>query len=401
MMTERKDKLFTHNYFYACITNFLLFFCFYLLMPVLALYLIDTFQAPKSMIGAILSCYTVAALVIRPFSGFLLDTFARKPLYLVSLFFFIVLFAGYPLATSVALFAVFRVLHGFAFGSVSVAGNTIVIDIMPSSRRGEGLGYYGLSNNIAMAIGPMTGMYLYDHYSYNVIFYTSFVIGIIAFIMGSRIKTASRCPVPREAISLDRFVLLKGIPAGINLLLIAIPYGITTTYIALYAQELHISGKIGFFYCAMAIGIALSRLFSGKQVDRGRLTSVIALGMGIAMLSFLLLAVIKLFSADYPVLTQDLFYFTALLIGLGYGSIFPAMNSLFIALAPNNQRGTANSTYLVSWDIGIGIGLLLGGILSEASNFSVAFISGGVLNLIAVWMFIYFTGNHFKRNRIN
>ncbi len=401
MTTPKKDKLFTPGYFYACSANFLLFFCFYLLMPILALYLIDTFQTSKSTIGTILSCYTIAALIIRPFSGFLLDSFARKPLYLISLFIFVIIFAGYPLATSITMFAIFRVLHGFAFGTVTIAGNTIVIDIMPSSRRGEGLGYYGLSNNIAMAIGPMTGMYLYDHYSYNVIFYTAFAIGIISFIIGSRIKTTPKVLTPPEAISLDRFILLKGIPAGINLFLIAIPYGIATTYIALYAKELNITGKIGFFYCALAVGIALSRLFSGKQVDRGKLTQVIASGISIATVSFLLLAALKYLPSDYSALSQNMFYFVALLIGLGYGSVFPAMNSLFIALAPNNKRGTANSTYLISWDIGIGAGLLLGGILSELADFSVAFFMGAALSCISVLFFIYFTGEHFKRNKVS
>lgn len=400
METRQKEKLFTPSYLYACITNFLLFFCFYLLMPILALYLIDTFQTSKSAVGTILSCYTVAALVIRPFSGFILDTFARKPLYLISLFFFVAIFAGYPLATSITTFAIFRILHGFAFGTVTIAGNTIVIDIMPSSRRGEGLGYYGLSNNIAMAIGPMCGMYLYDHYSYNTIFYTALAIGVIAFITGTRIRTAPKPPAPREAISLDRFILLKGIPAGINLLLTAIPYGITTTYIALYAKELGIPAKIGFFYCIMAAGIAFSRLFSGKQVDKGRLTQIISLGMGIAAISYLLLASIKLLVPDHPQLTQYLFYLTALLIGMGYGSLFPAMNTLFVALAPHSKRGTANSTYLISWDLGIGIGLLLGGLLSEISDFSVVFFTGGFLDLTAAFLFTFFTAKHFLKNRI-
>jgi MFS family permease len=296
------------------------------------------------------------------------------------------------------MFTVFRIFHGFAFGTVTIAGNTLIIDIMPASRRGEGLGYYGLSNNFAMAIGPMVGMYLHDHYSYNTIFYTALIIGFVAFIAGNCIKTKPKPPVPKEPISLDRFLLVKGIPAGINFLITAVPYGITTTYIALYAKELNITGKTGIFYLAMAVGIALSRLFSGKQVDRGKLTQVIALGIAIAALSYTLLGAIN-YLPD-PAITKILFYFSALLIGIGYGSIFPAMNSLFVALAPNNKRGTATSTYLISWDMGIGIGLLFGGVISEWFNFSVVFIIGGILNAAAVLMFIYFTATHFLKNKM-
>lgn len=154
-----KDKLITKNYIEILAANFLLFFGFWLLMPVLPFYLAEVFDANKTTIGAVLSCYTIAALCIRPFSGYLLDTFARKPLYLLAYFTFTAIFGGYLIAGTLTLFILFRIIHGVSFGMVTVSGNTIVIDIMPSSRRGEGLGYYGLANNIAMSIGPMTGLF--------------------------------------------------------------------------------------------------------------------------------------------------------------------------------------------------------------------------------------------------
>ncbi len=157
-----KDKLITKNYIEILAANFLLFFGFWLLMPVLPFYLAEVFDANKTTIGAVLSCYTIAALCIRPFSGYLLDTFARKPLYLLAYFTFTAIFGGYLIAGTLTLFILFRIIHGVSFGMVTVSGNTIVIDIMPSSRRGEGLGYYGLANNIAMSIGPMTGLFLHD-----------------------------------------------------------------------------------------------------------------------------------------------------------------------------------------------------------------------------------------------
>ena len=163
------------------------------------------------MIGFILSCYTLACLCIRPFSGYMLDTFSRKPLYLLAYFVFTVIFGGYMLAGALVLFIALRIVHGFAFGMVSVAGNTIVIDILPSSRRGEGLGYYGLANNIAMSFGPMTGLFMHGHCSYAVIFTCSLVSGSLGFIMASLVKTPFKQPVKREPISLDRFFSCKGI----------------------------------------------------------------------------------------------------------------------------------------------------------------------------------------------
>ena len=216
-----KDKLLSPSFCYILAANFLLFFAFYLLLPVLPFYLKEQFLAGKSMIGFILSCYTVACLCIRPFSGYMLDTFSRKPLYLLSYFIFTVIFGGYMLAGALALFITLRIVHGFAFGMVSVAGNTIVIDILPSSRRGEGLGYYGLANNIAMSFGPMTGLFMHGACSYEVIFTCSLVSGCLGLIMASLVKTPYKQPVKREPISLDRFFLVKGLPAGVSLLLLS------------------------------------------------------------------------------------------------------------------------------------------------------------------------------------
>ena len=157
-----KDKLITPSYCFILAANFLLYFGFWLMMPVLPFYLTEVFGADKFTMGLVLSCYTIAALCIRPFSGYLLDTFARKPLYLLAYFIFTSIFGGYLLAGTLTLFIALRIVHGVSFGMVTVGGNTVVIDIMPSSRRGEGLGYYGLANNIAMSIGPMTGLFLHD-----------------------------------------------------------------------------------------------------------------------------------------------------------------------------------------------------------------------------------------------
>lgn len=99
-----KDRLVTPGYCFILAANFLLYFGFWLLIPVLPFYLSEVFNAGNSTIGIILSCYTVAALCIRPFSGYFLDSFARKPLYLLAYFIFMTMFAGYIIAGSLTLF---------------------------------------------------------------------------------------------------------------------------------------------------------------------------------------------------------------------------------------------------------------------------------------------------------
>lgn len=396
-----KDKLLTPSYALIIAANFLQFFGFWLLMPILPFYLQEVFEADKASIGAILSCYTVAALCIRPFSGYLLDTFARKPLYLVAYFVLTTMFGGYLLATTLTFFIALRIIHGLAFGMVTVGGNTIVIDVMPSSRRGEGLGYYGLSNNIAMAVGPMFGLFLHDAgISYPFIFGCSLGASLIGFGCAFLIKTPYKPVIKRDPISLDRFILLKGIPAGISLLLLSIPYGMTTNYVAMYAKQIGITGSTGFFFTLMAVGMAVSRLFSGKLVDKGKITQVIQAGMYLVCFCFFGLSACGWIIHWNTAITTGLFFAVALLSGIGFGTMFPAYNTLFVNLAPNSKRGTATSTYLTSWDVGIGIGMILGGYLAEIATFKVAYLAGASLTVVSLIYFYRTVAPHFGRNRL-
>lgn len=396
-----KDRLVTPSYCFILAANFLLYFGFWLLIPVLPFYLSEVFSTGNSTIGIILSCYTVAALCIRPFSGYFLDSFARKPLYLMAYFIFMTMFAGYIIAGSPTLFILFRIIQGVSFGMVTVGGNTVVIDIMPSSRRGEGLGYYGLSNNIAMAVGPMSGLFLHDAgMSFTTIFCCSLGSCIAGFVCASLVKTPYKPPVKREPISLDRFILLKGIPAGISLLLLSIPYGMTTNYVAMYAKQIGINATTGFFFTFMAIGMAISRIFSGKIVDRGKITQVISAGLYLVVFSFFLLSACVYLISWNNMLCTVVFFAVALLLGVGFGIMFPAYNTLFVNLAPNSQRGTATSTYLTSWDVGIGIGMLAGGYIAEVSTFDKAYLFGACLTIVSM---LYFNGKvapHYHKNKL-
>ena len=312
-----------------------------------------------------------------------------------------VIFAGYMIASLLSIFIVLRILHGFAFGMVTVSGNTIVIDILPSSRRGEGIGYYGLANNTAMSFGPMTGLFMHTSFSYETIFACSLLSCLLGFIMAYLVKTPQKQPIKKEPISLDRFFLVKGTWAGISLLLLSIPYGMTTTYVAMYADEIGISVNSGLYFTFMAIGLAVSRMFSGRQVDKGRITLVISLGMYLAAASFFGLAALERLMQWNPAFTSYLYIGIALSQGVAFGTMFPAFNTLFVNLAPNSQRGTATSTYLTSWDVGIGIGLMIGGSIAQAfGGFNYAYLFGACLTIFSTLFFLLKAGPHFNRNKL-
>lgn len=396
------DRLFTRSYIFMCLANFLTAFSFFLLVPTLPFYLVDTFGLEPDIVGLVLSCYVVAVLCIRPFAGFIADMFPRKKVYVISYILFALAFVGYLFAFSdIVMFIILRVVHGFAFGALNTTGNTLVIDIMPSSRRGEGLGYFGVTNNLAMAFGPMTGLFLIEGGNYTLLFGAALLVACVGLMFAVLVKVKWRQPKEKveKVFSIDRFILLAGIPASVAFFMLAIPYGMTSSYIAIYASEVGITSGVGLFFTVQGAGLIVSRLLSGKRVDKGFITQTITRGIVIALAGVVGEALLALVCGRSMGMGYVLYFLSAFLIGYGFGTIFPAFNTLFINMAPHSRRATANATYLTGWDVGIGAGMLLGGALS-VNGYSGSFAFASILVFAAFVYFVYFVSKHFKRHRL-
>lgn len=401
MATETKDRLWTRDYIFVCISAFMMSFSFFILVPTLPLYLKDTFGISQALVGVVLSCYVIAVLSVRPLAGFVADTLPRKSVYLASYALFVSSFLGYFFITqTLALFILLRIFHGFSFGMLTTAGNTLVIDVMPSSRRGEGLGYYGVTNNLAMAFGPMAGLFVIASGNYTLLFLTSLITGCVGLILASLVRAPRKILEKTEfKLSADRFFLKEGLRACFAFFLLAMPYGMTTSYMALYAREVGITHNAGLFFTVMAAGLISSRLHSGKRVDKGFVTETIRQGICIAFIGAVgeaLLSSVASWSISAAYVT---YFLTAFLFGYGYGTMFPAYNTLFINLAPNSRRATANATYLTGWDVGIGGGMLVGGMISE-SGYLYCYVLGAVFVVIALLFFVRYVTPHFHAHRL-
>lgn len=401
MADIKQDKLFTRDYIFVCIAAFMISFSFFILVPTLPMYLKDTFGISPALVGVVLSCYVVAVLSIRPMTGFIADTLPRKRVYIVAYAIFVASFLGYFFITqTLALFILLRVFHGFSFGMLTTAGNTLVIDVMPSSRRGEGLGYYGVTNNLAMAFGPMVGLFVVSSGNYTLLFLTSLITGIVGLILGALVRAPYKKLEKAEfKLSADRFFLKEGIRACFAFFLLAMPYGMTTSYMALYAAQSGITHNAGLFFTVMAAGLITSRLHSGKRVDRGFVTETIIVGIFIALVGGFGEAILSTVSSWSIAAGYVTYFLTAFLFGYGYGTMFPAYNTLFINLAPNSRRATANATYLTGWDVGIGGGMLLGGYISEF-DYSYCYMIGAGLILVALVFFRYVVTPHFHQHKL-
>lgn len=390
----KKERLWNLNYWKVMIGNFMLYFSFYLLTPLLPIYLDAEFNADKDLMGIVLSGYVIASLLVRPFSGFLVDTFDRKKVLVICFFFFFILFTGYIGAGTLLFFAIVRTLHGLPFGAVTVANSTAAIDVLPSSRRSEGIGFYGLSNNLAMAISPSVGIWIYNATdNFSLLFWISLATSLLGFLCVSSIKMKKREPITeKQPLSLDRFFLTRGWLLAINILCFGLCWGIMSNYVAIYGKEmLNITDGTGIFFMILSFGLFIARLTGSKSLAKGKILRGAAIGVILSLGGYVLFAAVKETWA---------YYTAAALIGLGNGNMYPAFLNMFINIARKDQRGTANSSILTSWDVGMGIGIVGGGFLLEYISYSAAFWGAAVMQLAGTLIFYIFTRDFYtKRNR--
>ncbi len=380
---ELKPKLFTGNYLKVWIANFMMYFSFYFVTPLLPLYLRDVYHADKAMIGLVLSGYSIAALAIRFFSGYIVDRFSRKKVLLIGYASFALFFLGYYLTGSIILFAVIRTLHGAPFGLTSVSSNTVAIDVLPSQRRGEGIGYWGLSNNFAMAIGPSLSLMLYHHFNnYNLLFTVSLFVALFGLLINTFVDCKYRPPImEKKKMSLDRFLLIEGWSQGICIAFVAMSYGILSTYIAIYSQDvMNITTGTGTFFMLFSFGLILSRFVGVKALSRGYAVRNATYGVIVVAVGYMMFA-----------FWQNLYgyYISAVVIGFGQASMYPAVQTMFLNMTTNDKRGTANATILTSWDLGVGLGIIFGGYVAEhLGGYNSAFLMSAIVSTLSVIFFL-------------
>lgn len=371
-MSAPRPALWTARFGLACVANFLMGMSFYVLMPTLPFHLVEQLRIGEATVGLVLSSYVIAALLVRPFSGFIVDRFNAKHAYLLALAAYVLFTSGYLLAHTVLVFVLVRLGIGMTFAVMSTAANTQAIDIIPSARRGEGIGFFGLMSSLAMALGPMAGLWLMDRYPFQAIFEAAVAAGVAGLAAASLVHAPrKRRDGAATVLSLDRFLLVRGIPLALNLAVIGLGYGMLLAFAAIHGKQLG-AGNTGIFFTLMAVGMMVSRAFSGRLIDGGRVVvatngGTLAIVAGLGLMAW----------AGAPAM----YYLSGLLAGFGFGVVYPAYQTMMVNLGGHAQRGTAVATYFCALDVGIGAGMVLAGMIAARFGLSAAFAGGAALAL--------------------
>ncbi len=356
-----KKPLWTSRFLSLCFSSFFIFLPFYALLTALPFYVLEDLKESQQSVGLVISIFLLAAVLVRPFAGNLLDTHGRKKILFISLVILLVSTAAYSFVTSYSILLLVRFVQGIGFGFATTATGAIAADIIPDERKGEGMGYYGLFMSLAMIIGPYLGLTIIQQSSFSVLFILCTVFAVLSFLLGLNIKlpAAASKPVRKEdnRFTLELIFEKSALPISITAAFLAFAYSSILSFVSLYAAEIGLESIAGLFFVVFAVMVILSRPFVGKWFDLYGENRIVYP----ALVIFLAGLVILSFTGN------GLGYLIAGgIIGLGYGAVIPSFQTISIQSASPQKRGMATATYFIFFDSGIGIGAFFNGIISAA-----------------------------------
>ncbi|MDA8217073.1 MAG: MFS transporter [Dehalococcoidales bacterium] len=393
---QGREKLFTRNFLLACFITLTAFGSFYLLLATLPVYIVNI-GGSESEVGLIIAVFSLTTVFLRPFIGRAADSYGKRIFILIGNAILALASGTYGLARTVPLLLGLRVFHGVGWAAGGTATSALVADIAPPTRRGEAMGYFGMFNNLAMAVGPAFGFLLLNNYGFSTLFFTSAAIGVLATLLVLPVREARHnnpgAPSPGASgpQSRPQGPSLAGSPAARSLgggdliertalfpsavlVLMSVTYGTIVTFLSVFADKQGIENP-GIFFTVYAIVLIIARGLTGQLSDRYGRPAVIAPGLVLAAVGLLLLST----ATALPT-----FLGVAVLYGLSFAAVQPAIMAMVVDRAPAWRRGAAMGTFSTAMDLGIGGGALVGGFVAQAAGYPAMYAAAAGVALLAL-----------------
>lgn len=362
--------LLTRPFLFICLATGLFYLSFYLILPVMPLY-VAGLGGTSSQIGLIIGLFAAMAMFMRPPAGWLIDTRGTRPILLVGMAIFVLASLGYIAAQSVQPILALRMFHGIGMGLFPTAATVVIAELAPATRRGEAMGWFGITNSLGLILGPVLGPAVAGHLGFPVLFLLAAGVAGVGMacicLVPAAERPARRSRLPRPG---DLFSPAAVLPSLI-LLLLYIPYGTVVAFIPLVATTRGLENP-GLFYTVFAAAMLLVRAKAGEISDRRGRAAVIVPGMIVTVLSFLVLGVT---TGWIGVLAGGA------LLGLGFGSAQPALMALTTDRVAPAERGKAMGTFYTAWELGIASGAAGAGWLLNVTDFAALFLVGAAIPL--------------------
>lgn len=370
------DKIWTKDFTFILMANFFIFLCFQMTVPTIPLF-VKELGGNDQLVGIVVGIFTFSSLLLRPHAGHILETKGRRFVYLVGLALFVLSISLFGIAKSLLFLFLLRIVQGAGWGYSTTASGTIITDLIPPKRRGEGMGIYGLSSSLALALGPTLGLAFTGILTFPQLFLICALLGFMALLLSVNIRFKKS--ENQTATKRNRGIYEKtALPPSLLLFFITLTFGGISSFLPIYSLEKGIDGILMYFFL-YAIALMISRPFTGKLYDRKGHKAVFIPGAMLIMISMSLLAWLP---------NSYVLYLAAILYGFGFGTVQPALQAWSVKEAPIDRRGMANATFLTFFDLGVGIGAILFGQIAFWFGYSTIYLISAGSILIAILLYL-------------
>lgn len=389
-MEQTKKKLWTKDFVTVSVINFTITLIFFLLMVTIAAYAVKEFNASTSIAGLVSSIFILGSLVGRLGGGRIIGEWGSKKTLFVGLLAFLITTLLYFVALNLPLLMITRLLQGISLGVASTSTGTIVAQLLPPERRGEGIGYYSLSAILATAIGPFVGILLTQQFEdYRVILAVDSILAVICFLLYFIVnvpvmpKRAKQEVTPEKGGLLSKFLEKRALPISFIALLIGFAYSPVMSFMTFYSEEINLAKVGSYFFIIYAIVILVTRPFTGKLLDRK--------GANIVVYPCLVLFAIGMYAFSSTT-TTFVFIIAAACIGIGYGNFNSVAQAVAVKVTPIERLGLATATYFILYDLGLGVGPYVLGLFVPSMGYRAIFFAMVFLIIISLILYYFLHG---------
>ena len=378
-----EQKLWNKNFLYVCLSSFFVFSNFYLLTATMPMYVKNNLQGSATDISLVISLYILGTVLLRPFTGKWADQYGKRKVALIFLVLFIICNVAYLGTKAIVPLLIVRFINGFGFSAATTSTAALAMDWIPVKRKGEGVGYFGLFMSLAMVVGPALGIFLANNFDYNILLIVASILAVLSivfsFLTSEKPKENTSKSTKEIVKGIDKYIEKKALPICTAAFLLALAYSSIIAYIAMYFNELGFANYSMFFFICLAVVIIITRPKIGKLYDAKGPKLLVLTGLSLLIIGLIIIA-----------LTNSPFILLAsgAIIGLGYGAVFPAFQTLCISSAGPARAGTASATFFLLYDVGIGLGSFIFGMISTKLGFEITYISAAAVGFICLLSYL-------------
>lgn len=382
-MSVSAERLWNRSFILCLFNNFFLFVYYFALLTILPIYIMKDLGGSVKEAGLALTLFLASSIAIRPFSGMIIEKLGKKISMRGAGVIFALFAFSYLLVDSMWSLLLVRFLHGIWFSILTTVAVPVANEFIPEQRKGEGMGYFVMSTNLGVVFGPLLALTVIQFTSFKVLF------GILAVIISlglifcwmlkiTELPKTEAVSTKKTSLSLQDILEVKVLAVSFVALLTAFAYSGIMSFITAFSETKQLLGYTSVFFIVFAASMLLVRPWVGKIYDRKGPSAVIYPSFIFFAIGLVIVSLIS---------NQWILWLSAVFIGIGYGSLFPCLQTLAIQSVDKQRIGHAISTFFTLFDLGLAIGSVAMGVLIAYWGFETTYVLSAVLVIVTILVY--------------